>query len=77
MDARRATRIGPSGLSFVSLVVSLLIGFVLIALYLKAFSPAGAKGGLQGSALEAARKQAENFEEQQKKRLKEMDDVAR
>lgn len=63
------------GFSFISIVLSLLIGFALMVLYLKAFTPVGPKGGTQGGALEAARKQAENFEEQQKKRLQEIDQI--
>ncbi|MBI2962694.1 MAG: hypothetical protein HYY35_02975 [Deltaproteobacteria bacterium] len=65
------------GFSFVSLLLSLLIGFALMALYLKAHAPVGPQDTPQGSALDAARKQARGFEEQQERRLREMDESAR
>jgi hypothetical protein len=68
---------GPGGFaSLAAIVVAMLIVFVLIVLYLRTYTPGGAKGGPAGSALDAARKQAQNFEEQQKKRLEQMREVA-
>lgn len=58
--------------SLAAIVVGMLLIFVLIVLYLRAFTPSGPKGGPAGSALEAARKQAQNFEEEQRKRLEAM-----
>jgi hypothetical protein len=54
----------------------MLIVFVLIVLYLRTYTPGGAKGGPAGSALDAAKKQAQNFEEQQKRRIEQMREVA-
>ncbi len=68
---------GPGGFaSLAAIVVGMLIVFVLIVLYLRTYTPGGAKGGPAGSALDAAKKQAQNFEEQQKKRLEQMREVA-
>ena len=61
--------------SLASIVVGMLIVFVLIVLYLRTYTPGGAKGGLAGSALDAAKKQAQNVEEQQKKRLEQMQEA--
>lgn len=65
------------GFSFVSLIVSLLIVFALLAIYLKQATPDGAKGGPPATALDAARRQAQNFEAEQKKRLEQMDQIGR
>jgi len=62
--------------SFVAVVISLLISFVLIVLYLRTFMPRGPAGGPEGSAVEAARNQAKAFEEQQKKRLEQMQELS-
>jgi hypothetical protein len=56
--------------------VGMLIVFILIVLYVRAFAPGNAKGGPPATALDAARKQAQNFEDQQKKRLEQMQEVA-
>ena len=63
--------------SLVAIVLSLLITFALMVLYLRNFVPRGPKGGPQGTALEAARNQAKAFEEQQKKRLEQMQELSR
>jgi hypothetical protein len=63
--------------SLAAIVVAMLIVFVLIVLYLRTYTPGGAKGGPAGSALDAARKQAQSFEDQQKKRLEQMQDAVR
>lgn len=65
-----------AGMSFVSLVISLLIGFALLAMYLREVTPGGPKGGVPGTALDAARNQAQHFEAEQKKRLEQMDQIA-
>ncbi len=65
-----------AGMSSISLIVSLLIGFALLALYLKEVTPGGPKGGVPGTALDAARNQAQHFEAEQKKRLEQMDQIA-
>ncbi len=62
--------------SLAAIVVGMLIVFALTVLYLRAFAPAGPKGGPPGTALDAARSQAQNFEEQQKKRLEQMNQIA-
>lgn len=66
-----------SGFSAVALIISMMICLGLMVLYLKTAAPVGPKGGPQGGALEAARKQAENFEARQKQRLDAMDQIAR
>jgi len=58
--------------SLVAIVIGMLVVFVLIVLYVRTYTPGGAKGGPAGSALEAARKQAQGFEDQKKKRLDQM-----
>ena len=63
------------GFSFVSLVISLLIGFALLAVYLREVTPGGPKAGVPGVALDAARKQAQNFETEQRKRIEQMDQI--
>ena len=63
--------------SLAAIVVAMLIVFVLIVLYLRSNAPGGAKGGPAGSALDAARKQAQSFEDQQKKRLEQMQETVR
>jgi hypothetical protein len=55
----------------------MLIAFALLAIYLKEVTPGGPKGGVPGTALDAARKQAQNFEAEQKKRLEQMDQIGR
>ena len=55
--------------SVVVIAVSMLITLVLVVLYLRAFLPTGPKGGPAGGALEAAKRQAQNFEEQQKRHI--------
>jgi hypothetical protein len=67
---------GESGFALVTLVMAMLICFALIVIYLREAAPVGPKGGVQGGALEAARKQAQNFETQQAKRLDEMREAA-
>lgn len=67
----------PRGFSFVSLAVSLLIAFALLAIYLKQVTPDGTKNGPPATALDAARRQAQNFEAEQKKRLEQMDQIGR
>ena len=58
--------------SVVVIAVSMLITLVLIMLYMRTFLPAGPKGGPAGGALEAAKRQAQNFEEQQKRHIEDM-----
>jgi len=70
-------RRGKRGFALVSLVVAMLICFALIVIYLREAAPIGPKGGVQGGALEAARKQAQNFEAQQNRRLDEMREAAK
>jgi hypothetical protein len=70
-------RLGSRGFgSLAAIVVGMLIVFILIVLYVRAFAPGNAKGGPPATALDAARKQAQNFEDQQKKRLEQMQEVA-
>ena len=61
--------------SLAAIVVAMLIVFVLIVLYLRSNVPGGVKGGPAGSALDAAKKQAQSFDDQQKKRLEQMQDA--
>jgi cytochrome oxidase Cu insertion factor (SCO1/SenC/PrrC family) len=63
--------------SLAAIVVAMLIVFVLIVLYLRSNATGGAKGGPAGSAIDAAKAQAQNFEDQQKKRLEQMQDAVR
>jgi hypothetical protein len=63
--------------SLAATVVAMLIVFVLIVVYLRTNTPGGAKGGPAGTALDAAKKQAQNFEDQQNKRLEQMQDAVR
>ena len=66
------------GFGFVSIVVSLLITFLLITIYLREYAPVGgAKDGPAGSALEATNERARQFEVQQNQRLEQMDEAAR
>jgi hypothetical protein len=58
--------------SLAAIVVGMLIVFVLIVLYVRTYTPGGVKGGPAGSALDAAKKQAQGCEDQQKKRLEQM-----
>ncbi|MGH7821010.1 MAG: hypothetical protein ACREQ9_14695 [Candidatus Binatia bacterium] len=69
----RATGYG----SVISIVVTLLIGFLLMVFYLREFVPSASRGTGQGTAIDAARKQARAFEEQQQKRLEEMNEAAK
>jgi hypothetical protein len=63
--------------SLAAIVIAMLIVFALVVLYVRTNAPGGAKGGPAGSALDAARKQAQSVEDQQKKRLEQMQDAVR
>jgi hypothetical protein len=65
------------GFSAIGMIIAMAICLGLMMIYLRTASPVGPKGGTQGSALEAAKKQAENFEAQQKQRLEAMDQITR
>jgi len=67
---------GELGSGLVSLIVAMLICFALMVIYLRQAAPVDPKGGVQGGALGAARKQAQNFEDQQQRRLDEMREIA-
>ena len=68
MAANRSAGFG----SVVVIAVSMLLTLVLVMLYMRTFLPTGPKGGPAGGALEAAKRQAQNFEEQQKRHLEDM-----
>jgi hypothetical protein len=70
MSRRQRSREGGFG-SLVVVVISMLIAYALITLYLREFTPSGPKGGPAGT-LDAVRKQAQSFEEQQRKRFEEL-----
>jgi len=50
-----------AGLGVISLVVSMLILFLLMTVYLREFAPTGPKGGTPGTALEATKQRAHEF----------------
>ena len=59
--------------SLIVIVGSMLLVAVLVALYMRSAGQQGAKDGPAASALDAAKRQAASFEDQQQKRLQEMD----
>ena len=67
----------PSGFGFVSLIVSLLILFLLMTVYLREFTSKGPKGGPAVTAVEATKERAAQVEQQQEERKREMDDAVR
>lgn len=65
-----------SGLGAITVVISLLITLLLLVFYLRASVSGGPKGSPPATALEAAKRQAQVFEEQQRKRLEQMKEAS-
>jgi hypothetical protein len=65
------------GFSFVSLIVSLLILYLLMTVYLREFTSPGAKGGPAVTAVDAARERAKQVEQQQQDQKRQMDEALR
>jgi len=57
--------------SLVMVIVSMLIAYALITLYLRTFTPSGTKEGPAGT-LESVKKQAHDFDEQQRRHLEDL-----
>jgi competence protein ComGC len=65
------------GFSFVSLIVSLLILFLLMTVYLREFTSKNEKGGPAVTAIDATRARAKQVEEKQQEEKQQMDDALR
>ena len=70
MRARRQQ----AGMGAIGMIISMLIVLALAMLYLKNSAPGQAKGGPPTTALDATKRRAQEFEEQQKKHF---DDLQR
>jgi hypothetical protein len=68
--------LGAAGFGFVSILLSLLILCALVVFYLRDSIATGPKGGAPGGALEASKIRAQEFEAQQRDRMKQMDEAA-
>ena len=73
MNPLRSTQ----GMSFVSLIVSLLIIFLLMTIYMREFTSNGPKGGPAVTAIEVTKQRAAEVNQQQQERKQEMDDALR
>jgi len=65
------------GFSFVSLVVSLLIIFLLMTIYMREFTSTGPKGGPAVTAIEVTKQRAVQVEQQQAEQKQQMDEAVR
>jgi hypothetical protein len=65
------------GLSFVSIIVSLLILFLLMTVYLREFTSTGAKDGPAVTAIEATKQRAAEVELKQQQQKQQMDEAIR
>ena len=74
MNTRQRSRQAGFG-SLVAIVISMLIAFALITLYLRTATSPGSKDGPIGT-LDAVKKQAKGFEEQQNRRLEDLREAA-
>lgn len=70
-------RLGSAGFSYVSLIVSLLILFALMSVYLREFVSKGPNDKPTVTAIEATRQRAAEVELQQRQQKQEMDEAVR
>jgi hypothetical protein len=63
------------GFSFVSVIVSLLILYLLMTVYLREFTSTGPKGGPAVSAIDATRERAKEVEQKQQEQKRQMDEA--
>jgi hypothetical protein len=68
MSRFRAT----AGWGAIGVIISMLIVLVLVMLYLKGSGPGAAPGGPPTAALEATKRRAQEFQEQQKKHFEDL-----
>jgi hypothetical protein len=73
----RSRLLSNHGFSFVSLIVSLLILYLLMTVYLREFTSTGPKGGPAVTAIDATRERAKQVEQQQQEQKREMDEALR
>jgi competence protein ComGC len=76
VNSGKQVRAGGFG-SVVMIVVSMLIGFLLIVFYLREFVPSSGPGGGPKGTVDAVKRQAQAFEEQQRRRLEQMNEVTK
>jgi hypothetical protein len=62
----------PAGWGAIGVIISMLIVLALAMLYLKGSGPGSPQGGPPTAALEAAKRRAQEFQEQQRKHLEEL-----
>jgi len=65
------------GFGFVSLIVSLLILYLLMTVYLREFTSTGPKGGPAVTAIEATKQKAREVDQQQQQQKQQMDEAIR
>jgi len=65
------------GFSFVSLIVSLLILYLLMTVYLREFTSTGPKGGPAVTAVEVTKQKAREVDQQQQEQKQQMDEAIR
>ena len=66
---------GSGGFSFVSLIVTLLILFRLMTVYMREVTSTGAKGGPAVTAIDVSRERAKQVEQQQQDQKRQMDEA--